>query len=245
MSEADDALRESAANRGLKLLRSRLRTPGKGDYGRFGLKDAKTGKAVLGIDGDSLTATREDIEAFLRGGAAASWKSSLGAVPKPKKAARARAAPAPSPPPPPPPAPAPVRVRVARPKDAEAIATLITALGYELTAADVRKRLAALRKEGGEALVVERGALLGIVTIANLTVLHRPLAVGRLTLLVIDESARGQGLGKALVAEAEARLKARGCGTIEVTSNRKRARAHEFYESLGYERTSYRFAKAL
>ena len=242
MSEADDALRESAANRGLKLLRSRLRTPGKGDYGGFGLKDAKTGKAVLGIHGDSLTATREDIEAFLRGGAAASWKSSLGAVPKPRKAARA---PAPSPPPPPPPAPVPVRVRDARPKDAEAIATLITALGYEASAPDVRKRLAALRKDGGEALVVERGALLGIVTIANLTVLHRPLAVGRLTLLVVDEEARGQGLGKALVAEAEARLKARGCGMIEVTSNRKRARAHEFYESLGYERTSYRFAKPL
>lgn len=241
MSEADDALRESAANRGLKLLRSRLRTPGKGDYGRFGLKDAKTGKAVLGIDGDSLTATREDIEAFLRGGAAASWKSSLGAVPKPKKAARA---PAPSPPPPSPP-PAPVRVREARPKDAEAVARLITALGYEASAADVRNRLAALRKDGGEALVVERGVLLGLVTIATLTVLHRPRSVGRLTLLVIDEEARGQGLGKALVAEAEARLKARGCGMIEVTSNRKRARAHEFYESLGYERTSYRFAKPL
>ena len=45
--------------------------------------------------------------------------------------------------------------------------------------------------------------------------------------------------------EAEKRLAAKGCGLVEVTSNRKRLRAHAFYERLGYERTSYRFAKTL
>ena len=32
---------------------------------------------------------------------------------------------------------------------------------------------------------------------------------------------------------------------VEVTSNARRERAHRFYERLGYERTSHRFAKAL
>jgi len=62
---------------------------------------------------------------------------------------------------------------------------------------------------------------------------------------VVAERARGEGLGARLVAAAEEMLKARGCGLVEVTSNRKRLRAHAFYERLGYERTSYRFAKAL
>ena len=46
MSEQDDALREMAANRGCKLVKSRRRKPG-GDFGRYGLKDAKTGKADM------------------------------------------------------------------------------------------------------------------------------------------------------------------------------------------------------
>ena len=64
-------------------------------------------------------------------------------------------------------------------------------------------------------------------------------------MLAVAEALRGQGIGAALVAEAEKRLAAKGCGLVEVTSNRKRLRAHAFYERLGYERTSYRFAKLL
>jgi len=64
-------------------------------------------------------------------------------------------------------------------------------------------------------------------------------------MMVVAERLRGQGIGGALVAEAEARLKAKSCGMVEVTSNRKRLRAHAFYERLGYERTSHRFAKTL
>ena len=64
-------------------------------------------------------------------------------------------------------------------------------------------------------------------------------------MLVVAERERGKGTGAALVAAVEARLKAAGCGLVEVTSNRKRQRAHAFYERLGYERTSYRFGKQL
>lgn len=64
-----------AEHRGFKLLRSRKRTPGVGDFGKFGLIDAK-GEAVLGVGADGLTATPGDVEQYLRGGGANSWKLS-------------------------------------------------------------------------------------------------------------------------------------------------------------------------
>jgi GNAT superfamily N-acetyltransferase len=226
----NEELRELAQNRGCKLVSSRVRTPGKGDYGHFGLKDAKSGREVFGFGKRGLTATGEEIEAFLRGTAAATWRSSAGS-----------AKPTPKPGPAPKPRPEPQLVlRDARPKDAAALAELIVALGYEVTAAEIRRRL-----RGVAAIVAEKGELVGALTLATTAVLHRPKPVGRISMLVVAEKMRGAGIGTALVAEAERRLKAKGCGLVEVTSNRKRLRAHAFYERLGYERTSHRFAKPL
>ncbi len=82
-----DALRAMAEHRGLKLVRSRKRTPGIGDYGKFGLTDA-AGKPLLGMADEGLTATAGEIEQYLRGGALSSWKLSAETTPErraPKK----------------------------------------------------------------------------------------------------------------------------------------------------------------
>jgi ribosomal protein S18 acetylase RimI-like enzyme len=239
MSTADDVLREMAENRGCRLVKSRVRTPGRGDYGRFGLKDAKSGKEVLGFGKKGLTATAEEVETYLRGGAASAWKSSVGKTPARKKAGtKPGSRPEPK-------AAPKLIIRDARPKDADTLVGLIDALGYQVDAAQLRKRLALLKKAGQHVLVAERGGPIGVLTTSIMHVLHRPRPVGRISMMVVAEAARGQGVGAALVAEAEARLKAAGCGLVEVTSNAKRLRAHAFYEKLGYERTSIRLAKQL
>jgi GNAT superfamily N-acetyltransferase len=76
----DDPLREMAEHRGLKLVKSRRRKPGVGDYGKYGLTDS-AGKALFGIGSDSLTASAEEIEAYLRGNALGTWKESASATP--------------------------------------------------------------------------------------------------------------------------------------------------------------------
>jgi GNAT superfamily N-acetyltransferase len=89
------------------------------------------------------------------------------------------------------------------------------------------------------------GTLAGAVTLHQMIVLHRLRPVGRITALVVDAPDRGRGIGRALVAAAEAALARSGCGLLEITSNVRLAEAHAFYEHLGYERTSFRFAKVL
>jgi GNAT superfamily N-acetyltransferase len=131
-------------------------------------------------------------------------------------------------------------IRDAAPEDARAIAALIATLGYEVSEADIRARLT-----GASVLVADQGGVVGVITTNVMNVLHRPTPVGRISMMVVAETLRGQGIGAALVAEAEARLKAKGCGLVEVTSNARRERAHAFYERLGYERTSFRFARTL
>jgi GNAT superfamily N-acetyltransferase len=76
-------------------------------------------------------------------------------------------------------------------------------------------------------------------------VLQRPRPVGRITALVVDARMRGRGVGRTLVAAAERTLLNAGCGLLEITSNVRLVEAHAFYAHLGYEQTSFRFAKKL
>ena len=76
MTGPEAALRRLAGNRGCRLVKSRRRKPGSGDYGLYGLTDAVTGRQVFGFGGSGLTASPEEIESFLRGTTAATWKNS-------------------------------------------------------------------------------------------------------------------------------------------------------------------------
>jgi ribosomal protein S18 acetylase RimI-like enzyme len=52
--------------------------------------------------------------------------------------------------------------------------------------------------------------------------------------LYVEETARGTGLGRALVSESFERARARGCRRIELDVNEQNAEALAFYERLGF-----------
>ncbi|MBA2688581.1 MAG: GNAT family N-acetyltransferase [Gemmatimonadaceae bacterium] len=121
---------------------------------------------------------------------------------------------------------------------------LLEELGYPVTSDALETRFAFFASKGESALVALRDErVVGLLTLHVTHVLHRPGSVGRVTTLVVAQDVQGQGIGRALMDEAERRLWARDCVLIEVTSNMKRSDAHDFYEKLGYERTSFRFGK--
>lgn len=250
-----DELAESARNRGLKLVRSRVRTPGKRRFGKVGLTDA-SGQAVFGMDAKGPAAKPEDVEDYLRNLGAKDWGASLDVAVLPRKrrtsAARQAAndlAPKLERPraslPLPPPKPRP-KLRDAKPSDTKRLTELIHELGHQITQKQVRKNLSALKKSGEVPLVATLDKkLVGMCGVGRRVVIHRPTPLGRITALVVAKEAQGQGIGRLLVEAAEEWMRKRGCQLVEVTSNDRRAQAHAFYRHLGYERSSIRFFKKL
>ena len=236
-----DTLAESARNRGLKLVRSRIRTPTKRRFGKAGLTDAK-GKAVFGMDDKGPTAKPEEVEAYLRDLGSSDWSASIGSAAATRARKKAKAKPKPKPKPAPPP---PKReLRDAKPADASRLAELIGELGHQVDAKVVRKNLGPLGKANETPIVATLGKeVVGLCGIHRMLALHRDHLVGRVNILIVTKAAQGQGIGRMLLVEAERRLKKLGCGRIEITVGEERDAAQAFYRHLGYERTTIRFQK--
>lgn len=263
-----DALAEAARNRGLKLVRSRVRTPNKRRFGKVGLTD-KSGKPVFGMDAKGPAAKPEDVEHYLRNLGAKDWGASLdvAVLPRKRKAAKvareaandaepavpparqAKTAPKPKPEPKPKPKPKPPpepKIREAKPADSARLVELIGQLDHDIDEKSVRKNLGKLKKVGELPLVVTLGKdVVGFIGRHLMVAIHRPAPVGRIPILVVDREVRGQNLGRILLGAVETWCREQGCEIIEVTSNDRLTAAHSFYRHMGYERTSIRFFKKL
>ena len=151
-----------------------------------------------------------------------------------------------------------MRVRAMTAADVERVAALCGQLGYPSTPADVAARFTALAarpanavfiaEDDGEDGAVGRngGAILGWVHVQEVLTLEAgPWA--DLGGLVVDDAARGRGVGRTLVEAAERWAIARGYREMRVRSNVVRAGAHQFYLRLGYEtvKTQLNFRKPL
>lgn len=255
MNPEIDQLAETARNRGLKLVRSRVRTPGKRSFGKVGLTDA-SGKPVYGMDAKGPVGSPDDVELYLRNLGARDWGASLDVAVMPRKKKPKRAAANDSEPeaapkskraaaPPAKPEPK-LKVRDAKPSDAPRLVELIHQLGHGIEEKQVRRNLAALTKSGETPLVATLDKIVvGMCGVGRRVVIHRPAPLGRITALVVSKDAQGHGIGRRLVEAAEEWMRKKGCQLVEVTSNDSRAAAHAFYRHLGYERSSIRFFKKL
>jgi len=63
--------------------------------------------------------------------------------------------------------------------------------------------------------------------------------------VVVHPAWRGQGIGKQMMAFALQQCRQAGCYKLALSSNRKRAAAHRFYEALGFEKHGYSFVACL
>jgi GNAT superfamily N-acetyltransferase len=143
--------------------------------------------------------------------------------------------------------PAPT-IRPASPADVDRLAALAGQLGYPSTPVQIEKRLRAIADDSGHAVFVaeQNGAVAGYLDVFVLrTVESEPRA--EVAGLVVDENVRSLGVGRRLMEHAEEWARAQGCNLVSLRSNVIRARAHAFYERLGYTlvKTQKAFRKQL
>lgn len=245
-----ETLVASARNRGLVMVRSRVRTTSKRRFGKVGLTDKK-GKPVFGMDSEGPIATPDEVEDYLRQLDTRDWGASLESTNwsatriKPDgrdrptstrtKQSRAKTKAKPK-----------LQIRIAKASDSLRLVELIRELDVAIDEQQVKRNLAALERSDCVPLVATLGTqLVGMCGVGQRIAIHRPAPLGRITALVVAKDERGRGIGKMLVEAAEQWMRDRGCNLVEVTSNDRRSEAHAFYRHIGYQRTSIRFAKSL
>jgi GNAT superfamily N-acetyltransferase len=103
-----------------------------------------------------------------------------------------------------------------------------------------------LERDDVDAFVAQdNGDILGFVNVEYRSRLNFEPPQGWIAELVVKEGRRGGGIGKQLLAQAEAAARARGCWSIALESATWRNDAHRFYEREGWDYRARAFIKDL
>ncbi|MGX9965442.1 GNAT family N-acetyltransferase [Roseomonas sp. F4] len=137
-----------------------------------------------------------------------------------------------------------IALRPPVPGDVPQMRGLLDQLGYQVTEADLLVRLAGVSPEDLVLVAEQDARLRGVIALHRATILHAG-PVARIMTLVVDEAARGGGVGRLLLEAGAAWAKQAGCDTLELTSGKQRLRAHAFYEGLGFSASGLRLHRAL
>jgi ribosomal protein S18 acetylase RimI-like enzyme len=122
----------------------------------------------------------------------------------------------------------------ATPELRDALALLLPQLNPSLPIPSL-DHLAAVVADPAVTLLVARDGPF-ILGTAAVVVYTTPIWVkARIEDVVVDQTARGQGVGEALVRECIEMARRRGAGTVELQSARSREAANRLYPRLGFE----------
>ena len=143
---------------------------------------------------------------------------------------------------------APFAMRRARLEDLPAIVLLLAddpiGRGRESAEAQLDPRyvdaFAAIDRDPHQLLAVaERdGQVVGVLQLSFIPGLtRRGMWRGQIEGVRVAAAERGGGIGRAMLERAVAECRRRGCGLVQLTSDKRRPAAHAFYEALGFQAT--------
>jgi GNAT superfamily N-acetyltransferase len=140
-----------------------------------------------------------------------------------------------------------VKIREATEGDVEALANLMTELGYPSKVEEMSRRFEGISADPSYGtLVAERdGRVVGKAGVHLQRTYEANGEVARIMSFVVSSEERGQGVGRGMISAVEDWARSRGAEEIMLTAHKRRAGAHEFYRRMGYDHTGYRFYKEL
>lgn len=109
---------------------------------------------------------------------------------------------------------------------------------------DCKKVFTRMSKVPGYSLLVaeENGEVIGTTVLSILPgFAHGTSPFAVIEYVVVDEKKRSKGVGKILMDYCKDLAKKAGCYKIMLTSDKRRDRAHKFYQSLGFEASAEGF----
>jgi ribosomal protein S18 acetylase RimI-like enzyme len=97
---------------------------------------------------------------------------------------------------------------------------------------------AAIERDPNQLLAVaeQGGQVVGCLQLTFIPGLSRlGMWRGQIEAVRVAAAQRGSGVGRAMLLWAIEQCRARGCGLVQLTTDKRRAAAHRFYESLGFQ----------
>ena len=121
-----------------------------------------------------------------------------------------------------------VTIRAAEAVDIEALADLMTQLGYETRGSEMQMRMEAIRADRNYAtfVAVSKGKVCGMIGTYTCYSYEHNSPSGRILALVVSEKMRGRGVGHALIAVAEKDLAQKNISRVAVNTRFERKEAH-------------------
>jgi len=140
-----------------------------------------------------------------------------------------------------------VTVRAAEAADDEALADLMTQLGYKTRASEMQMRMEAIRADKHYATFVAvcKDKVCGMIGTFTCYTYEHNNPSGRILALVVSDKVRGRGVGRALIAAAEKDLAGKNIRRVAVNTHFERKEAHGFYGKAAYTPNGFRFVKEL
>lgn len=83
--------------------------------------------------------------------------------------------------------------------------------------------------------------IIGFITCLGQLILHHEGMVYEIQELIVTSLYQGRGIGQLLINQIREELEPRVIKSIEVTSNKRRTKAHEFYKAVGFKNSHEKF----
>ena len=132
--------------------------------------------------------------------------------------------------------------------DIHEICNLINSeLGYDVSYEDLKNRILQMQEDKNYVIftAVDDKKIIGFIGLQICLAFEIAGKVMRIIALAVACNSQGQGIGRALIQQAEKYAEENNISTIVVNSGLKRKEAHHFYEKQSFYKKGYSFCKQI